>query len=162
MSLWHPNILSYRRLFFSRVNFVCWVLFGVSSIPVLPHGHVNDSGHSTKSAGGRLHLHTHTPLTQRSRSGLTMPLSKNSVRTYPETSSHATCQGTFGHSRFSSLSRCGLVLAGIKSGISVHELISTSKQNKNKQKSAGGEWMVQHSPKILANEDKSQHHQHHR
>ena len=31
--------------------------------------------------------------------------------TYPETSSHATCQGTFGYSRLSSLSHCGLILA---------------------------------------------------
>ena len=135
-----------------------------------------DTGHSAKSARGRLHLNTHTPLTQRSRSGLTMLLSKNSVRTYqeraqtqlvrehwvtvvsstlcadsysmsvpprvtavarkrhrsfcqrsrsgltmplskhsvgtyPETSSHATRQGTLGYSRLSSLSHCGLILA---------------------------------------------------
>ena len=40
--------------------------------PVLPQRFVNDPGHSTKSAGGRLQLNTHSPLTQRSRSGLTM------------------------------------------------------------------------------------------
>ena len=68
-------------------------------------------GHSAKSAGGRLHLNTLTPLTQRSRSGLTMPLSRHNVETYPETSSHATCQGTFGHGRLSSVSYCGLILA---------------------------------------------------
>ena len=34
---------------------------------------------AAKSAGGRLHLNTHTPLTQRSRSGPTMPLSRLSV-----------------------------------------------------------------------------------
>ena len=33
--------------------------------PVLPQWHVKDSGHSAKSAGGRLHLNTHTPLTQK-------------------------------------------------------------------------------------------------
>ena len=60
---------------------------------------------------GRLHLNTHTPLTQRSRSGLTMLLSRNSVGIYQETSSHATRQGTLGHSRLSSLSHCGLILA---------------------------------------------------
>ena len=37
-----------------------------------------------KSASGRLHLNMHTPLTQRSRSGLTMPLSRRSVGTYQE------------------------------------------------------------------------------
>ena len=98
-------------IFFSRVNFVCWLLFRVRSIPVLPQWHVKSPGHSAKSAGGRLHLNTHTPLTQRSQSGLTMPLSKHSVGTYQETSSHATRQGTLGHSRFSSLSHCGLILA---------------------------------------------------
>ena len=36
-----------------------------------------------------------------------MPLSRRSVGTSPETSSHATCQGTIGHSRLSSLSHCG-------------------------------------------------------
>ena len=56
------------------------------------------TGYSAKSAGGRLHLSTHIPFTQRSRSGLTMPLSRHSVGTYPETSSHATCQGIFGYS----------------------------------------------------------------
>ena len=40
-----------------------------------------------------------------------MPLSRHSVGTYPETNSHATCQGTFGHGRLSSLNHCGLDLA---------------------------------------------------
>ena len=98
-------------IFLSRVNFVCWLLFGVRSTPVLPQWHVKDPGPSAKSTGGRLHLNTHTPLTQRSRSGLTLPLSRQSMGTYPETRSHATRQGTFGHSRPSSLSHCGLILA---------------------------------------------------
>ena len=38
---------------------------------------------------------------------------------------------------------------GLKSGISVHELISTLK------KSAGGELIVEPSPKILASEEKA-------
>ena len=46
----------------------------------------------------------HTPLSQRSRSELTMPLSRHSVGTYQETSSHATRQGTLGHSRLGSQS----------------------------------------------------------
>ena len=94
-----------------RVNFVCWLLFGVRSTPVLPQWHAKDPGHSAKSAGGRLHLNTHTPLTQRSRCGLTMPLSMYSMGTYLKTSSHATCHGTFDHSCLSSLSYCGLILA---------------------------------------------------
>ena len=70
------------RIFFSSVNFVCWLLFGVHSTPVLPPWHIKDPGHSAKSAGVRLHLNTHTPLTQQSRSGLTMPLSRHRVGTY--------------------------------------------------------------------------------
>ena len=48
------------RIFFSRVNFVCWLLFGVRSNLVLLQRHVKDLGHSAKSAGGRLHLNAHT------------------------------------------------------------------------------------------------------
>ena len=113
-----------RRILFSIVNFVFWLLFNVCSTPVLPQWHVNDCDHSAKSAGGRLHLNTHTSLTQRSRSGLTMPQSRHSVGIYQETSSHATPQGTLGHSRFSSLSRCGLILAK-RVKIGVRDLIST-------------------------------------
>ena len=99
------------KIFFFRVNFVCWLLFGVRTIPVLPQWYVKDPGHSAKSAGGRLHLNTHTPLTHRSRSGLIMPLSRQSVGISQDTSSHATRQGTLGRSRLSSLSHCGLTLA---------------------------------------------------
>ena len=99
------------RIFFSRVNFVCWLLFGVRSTPMLPQWHVKHSGHCAKSAGGRLHLNTHTAMTQRSRSGLTMPLSRHSVGTDQETNSHATRQRTLRHSRISSLSHCGLIPA---------------------------------------------------
>ena len=102
---------SSRRIFFWRVNLVCWLLLPVPSIPVLPQWHIKDPGHSAQSAGGRLHLNTNTPLTQRSRSGLTRPLCRHSAETYQETSSHATHQGTLGHSRLSSLSHCGLILA---------------------------------------------------
>ena len=63
------------RIFSGRVNFVCWLLFGVHSISVLQHWHVKDPGHSAKSAGGRLYMDMHTSLTKWSWSGLTMPLS---------------------------------------------------------------------------------------
>ena len=99
-----------RRIFFPRVSFVCWLLFGVCSTPMLPQWHVKGPDHSAKSAGGRLHLNTHIPLTQRSRSGLTMLLSRHCVGTYPETSPHTTHQGTLGPSHLSSLSHCGLIL----------------------------------------------------
>ena len=78
---------------------------------MLRQWHVKDPGHSAKSAGGRLHLNMHTPLTQQSQSWLTMPLSSHSVGTCQETSLHATRQGTLSHSCLSSLSHCGLILA---------------------------------------------------
>ena len=92
-------------------NFVCLLLFGFRSSPVLLQQHVKDPGHSAKSAGGRLHLNTYTPMTHRSKSGQTMPLSRQSVGIYQETRSHTTCEGTLVHSRLSSLSHCGLILA---------------------------------------------------
>ena len=64
------------------------------------------------------------------RSGLTMPLSRQSEGTYQETSSHATRQGTLSHSRLSSLSYCGTIL---------RESICTPppSQQKKKEKKAG-------------------------
>ena len=138
-----------RKTFFSRVNFVCWLLVGVFSSPMFLQWHVKDPGHSAKSsvqvAGFTL---TCMPLTQQSQSGLSMWLSKHRVGTYPETSLHATCQGKFGH-RQTQLTEPLWPDPGIKSGISLRELISTLK----KKKGADGEWMVEHSPKILASEE---------
>ena len=54
--------------------------------------------------------HAYT-LTKQGRSGLTMLLSRHSVGTYEETSSHVIRQETLGHSRLSSLSKGGLILA---------------------------------------------------
>ena len=79
--------------------------------PVLPHWHVKDPGHSAKSTGGILYLNTHAPLTHRSRSGLITPLFRHRCESLSETSSRATCQEIFGHSRRSPLSHCGLILA---------------------------------------------------
>ena len=99
-------------IFFSRVN-LCADSYSVSVIP--PPGYRSGTSKTPvilpKSACGRLHLNTRAPLTQRSRSGLTMLLSRDSVGNYPKTSSRATLQGTLGHTRLSSLSHCGLILA---------------------------------------------------
>ena len=98
--------------FSSPVLTLCADSYSVSALPpVLPRWRVKDTGHSAKSAGNRLHLKTHTPLTQPSLSGLIKPLSRHSVKTYQETNSHAVCQETFGHTRPSSLSHCELILA---------------------------------------------------
>ena len=63
-----------------------------------------------------------------------MPLSRHSVGTYQETSSHTTRQGTLGNSRLSSLSHC--VDPGLKSGISVRDLIFTLKKKKKRKTQA--------------------------
>ena len=86
------------------------LILGVRATPVLPQWHVKDPGNSANSAGGGIHLNTHTTLTQRRWSGLTMPLSVHSVGTYQKMGSHATCQGTLGHNDLSLLSHCGLIL----------------------------------------------------
>ena len=70
--------------------------------PMLPQWHVKDSGHSAKSAGGRLHLNTYTPLTHRSWSGLTKQcgnLSENKLA--------CNSSGTLSLSSLSSLSHSG-------------------------------------------------------
>ena len=94
-----------------------------------------------QSAGNRLHLSTQTTLTQRSWSGLTMLLSRYSMGTYPETSPHAICQNN--RSRSSQFAEPLSTDPGLKSAISVRDLISTKKKKKKKErkkkKSAGGE-----------------------
>ena len=113
------------KIFFSRINFVCWLLFGVRWTTVLPQWHVKDPGHSAQSAGGGLHLKTHTLSTQRSRSGLTMPLSRHIVGTYQETSTHATRQR---NTPLQSSQPADSLWTdpGLKSEISVRKLISIS------------------------------------
>ena len=114
----------------------------------VPQLHLEDTRHSARSAHSRLQLNTHTPLTQRSRNGLTMPLSRLSVGAYQETGSHATRQGTLSHSRLSSLSHCGLILAWRV------ELLWTN-WSQLKRKGAGRERMVEQTPQILASEEKA-------
>ena len=74
-----------------------------------------------------------------------MPLSRHSVGTYPETSSHATCQGAM-QPQSSQLAEPLCTDRGRKSGISVRELIFNSKYNNNKKRSRG---MIEHSSQIL-------------
>ena len=107
---------------------------------MLPQWHVKDPGHSDKSVVCRLHLNTHTPLTQRSRSGLIMPLSRHSLGTYQERSSQANCQGKVSHSPLSSLSHYGLC--------------ARANFRFKKQTQAGNE-CLNILPKILANEEKA-------
>ena len=93
-------------IFFSTINFVCWLLLVIWCLfhPMLLQWHVKNkqqnkkNSHSTKSVGGRLHLNdTHTPLTQQSWCGWPChcPGLMWSYPQYPETSLHTTCQVTF-------------------------------------------------------------------
>ena len=115
------------------------------SVPVLQQWHVKDPGPSAKYADGRLHLDTHTPLTQRSWSGLTIPLSRHSMGTYQEMSIHAatvilarwaTVDQSW-HNEWNKLVQANLHL------------------KQQQQKNAGREWIVKHSPQILASEEKA-------
>ena len=87
--------------------------------------HVKDPGHSAKSAGDRLHLNTHTPLTQQSQSGLTM-LSKHSVGAYQGNKLTSNSSGNT-QPQSSQLTEPLWTDPGLKSGIGVHKLISTEK-----------------------------------
>ena len=80
-----------------------------------------------------------------------MPLSRHSVGTYQETSSHATRQGTLSHSRFSSLSHCGLILA-FKGW---NECARANFHFEKKKKAQAGNELWNFLPKILALEEKA-------
>ena len=82
----------------------------------------------------RVTPNTHTPLTQRSRSGLTMPLSRHSAGTYPENELTRNLSGNI-RPQSSQLAEPLWTDPGIKS--------------------AGGDRMVEHSPKILAREERA-------
>ena len=69
------------RIFFSRELFLCADSYSVSVSPLVTAVTRERPRHFAKSAGGRLHINTHIPLTQRNRNGLTM-LFKHSVGTY--------------------------------------------------------------------------------
>ena len=77
---------------------------------------------------GRLNLNTHTLLTQRSRSGLTMPLCRHSVGTCHELSSSGNTRP-----QSSQLAEPLWTDPGRKSGISMRDLISTLKKEKEEE-----------------------------
>ena len=95
--------------------------------PLLPQWHIKDPSHSAKSTGGRLHLNMHIPLTQQSWSGLTMPLSRQSVGTLSGNELTGNSSGNT-QSQSSQLTEPLWTDPGLNSGISVHELISTLKK----------------------------------
>ena len=112
--------------------------FGVHSTPVLLQWHIKDPGHSAKSASGRLHLNTHTPLTQQSQSGLAMLLFRHSVGN--PSRKELTCNLSENiQPQSCQLAEPLWTDPGLKSGSGVREPTSTSNNN-NKKAQAGNEF----------------------
>ena len=98
--------------------------------------HVKDPSHCAKSAGGRLHLNTHTTLTRRGRKGLTTPLSRHSLRPIRKRV-HTQLSGNI-RPQSSQLGQPLWTDPGIKIGMSVSELISTEKKKKKRRQGING------------------------
>ena len=124
--------------FFSPELTLCADLFGVRSTPVLPQWNIEDPGLSAKSSDGRLQINTHPPLTQRSRSGLIMPLSRHSVGNLSGNELTRNLSGNI-QPQSSQFAEPPWSDPGIKSGISVCDLIPTKKKEEKKEEGADGE-----------------------
>ena len=142
-----------RRIFFSRVNFLRWLLLSVCSTPMLLQWHLKDPGHSAKNTGGRLHLNTHTPSTQQSWSELTMPLRRHRVGNLSGNEITRYSSGNV-WPQSSQLTEPLWTDPSLRRGNSVCDLISTL-EKKKKSKSTGREWIVEHSPQILTCKEKA-------
>lgn len=90
---------------------------------MLPEWNIKDSSHSARSAGGRIHLDRHDPLTKRNQNGLTM-LSRIIEWTYQE--NKLACNWSWNACpQLSQLTEPLLTNHGLKSEISACKLIST-------------------------------------
>ena len=123
--------------FSSPVNFVCWLLFGVRSTPVLPQWHVKDPGHSAKSAWRQV-----TP-----RHAYTLDPTKSEWADYAavqaycgKLSGNEITRNSSGNTRpqSSQLSEPLWVDLGLKSGNSGRDLLSTEKKKKKKSQAGNG------------------------
>ena len=95
-----------------------------------------------------LHLNTHTPLTQRSRSGLTMSLSRHSVGLLSGNEFTRDSSG-INRSQSSQLAEPLWTDPGLKSGFSVCKLISTLRKEKTvKKKVQAGNGLFNILPKF--------------
>ena len=120
--------------------------------------HVKDPGRSAKSVGGGLHLNMNTPLTQRSRSGLIMPLSRLCGNSSGKELTHNSSGNT--RSQSSLLAEPLCTDPGLKSGISVRKLICTLKKKKKKKTPLRG-INCQTFSQNPRTRGKSYHHHHH-
>ena len=111
------------RIFFSRVNFLVLTLIRCPSCLRVTAVARKRPRSFCQRAGGRLHINTHTPLSNRSRSALTMPLSRQSVKM----SGNELTRNSSGNTRIQSSQLAELLWThpGLKSGIILRELTST-------------------------------------
>ena len=93
---------------------------------MLPQWNIKDSSHSARSAGGRIHLDKHDPLTKRNQNGLTM-LSRIIEWTYQE--NKLACNWSWNAwPQLSQLAEPLLTNHGLKSEISACKLITIRKK----------------------------------
>ena len=111
-------------IFFSKVNFLLLTLIWHPFHPTLLQWHAKHSSDSAKTAGGKLHIHTHTPLTHQSRSGLTM-LSGHSGGE-PTIKENELAHNSSGNTQLQSsqLTKQLWTNPGLKSGIGACQVIS--------------------------------------
>ena len=147
---------SSSKTVFSRVSFLCWLLFSIHSTCELLQRHVKDPSHSAKSAGDRSRLDMHTSWAQWSWSGLTM-LSMHSVRTHQGNKLTHNSSGNT-HPQSCQFIEPLWTDPVLKNGIGTSELIYPFKK---KKKSADWKWCVEPSPQILVCEEKTHHHHQH-
>ena len=136
------------RIFFSWVNFLCWlILVSVLQYVVARKGHCSFCQKYRWQATAK---HAYIALTSLSWSGLAM-LSRHRVGTM-ETGSQGTPQGMLVHRCFSSLSHCGLIhrLKSVTGAHALHDL-----HFKKKKKKQAAIIFVEPSPIILACEEKA-------
>ena len=147
---WQPSLDGNgERVFFFRDNFLAWLLFGVRSTPVLPQWHVKDPGHSAKSAGGRLH---HTCIHHWPNEVGVGRLCRCPDIVWESIRKPAHTQLAREHSvTMSQLAEPLWTDPGLKSGISVRELISTWKKKKKPRRGMNCRTLSQ----ILAREEKA-------
>ena len=140
--------------FSSSVLTFCAKSYSVS-VPKLPSCVTamacENPGNSAKSPGGRLHLNTHTPLTQRSQSGLAM-LSRHTMGTYLGNELTSNSSGNT-WLQSSQLTEPLWTDPYLKSVTGMHKVISTYKAQ------SGSEWSNL-LPKSLQVRKMSYHHHH--
>ena len=119
------------RIYFSRVNFVCWLLLRVRFTPMLPQWHIKDPVLLPKvQVAGYTEACIH-PWPNEVGVGWLCPCPEivwEPIQKQP----HMQLLRKHLPSHLSILSPCGLILAGMESGISVCELISTEKTQTKK------------------------------